>query len=204
MKPIVSIQRKTCRAEQRISNDRKSFFFFPLVTHVVVEGSSRSSETGKETAWLENVQRLAGSCLDGGGGFGGNRNGVRARRKRKDASARERVKETRRFPEGILFTLATSNRTVAVDPLKNGFTTCCWQSHLKIPLDIERISERRATLHLRRSAPVSQYLVNIKVQISSGRPPAREGESREDACVSAAFRFFSLRFLIFNNCFQFK
>lgn len=63
-------------------------------------------------------------------------------RGRKDAAVREGVKKTKRSPEGVLFTLATSNRTVAVDPLKNGFTTCCWRSHLKIPLDIERISEK--------------------------------------------------------------
>lgn len=68
--------------------------------------------------------------------------GERAWRGRKDAAVREGVKKTKRSPEGVLFTLATSNRTAVVDPLKNGFTTCCWRSHLKIPLDIERISEK--------------------------------------------------------------
>lgn len=71
------------------------------------------------------------------------RDSERAWRGRKDAAVREGVKKTKRSPEGVLFTLATSNRTVAVDPLKNGFTTCCWRSHLKIPLDIERISEKQ-------------------------------------------------------------
>lgn len=73
-------------------------------------------------------------------GFGGREGAWRGR---KDAAVREGVKKTKRSPEGVLFTLATSNRTVAVDPLKNGFTTCCWRSHLKIPLDIERISEKK-------------------------------------------------------------
>lgn len=124
----------------RTTNFQWQEILFPLVTRVVVEETSRSSRMRKEMAWLENVQRLAGSCLDRG--FWREQDGERAWRGRKDAVVREGVKKTKRSPEGVLFTLATSNRTVAVDPLKNGFTTCCWQSHLKIPLDIERISEK--------------------------------------------------------------
>lgn len=51
----------------------------------------------------------------------------------------------RSSPEGISFTLATSNRTLSANPLKNGFTTCCCRGHLKIPLDIESISEKEGS-----------------------------------------------------------
>lgn len=52
--------------QTRTTNFQWQEILFPLVTRVVVEGTSRGSGMGKETAWLENVQRLAGSCLDRG------------------------------------------------------------------------------------------------------------------------------------------
>jgi len=105
-------------------------------------------------------------------GFRKEQNGERTWRGRKDAVVREGVKKTKRSPEGVLFTLATSNRTVAVDPLKNGFTTCCWQSHLKIPLDIERISEKEGDPFPRRyhacsSIPCKYKSSNIKKKTAS-------------------------------------
>lgn len=114
----------------------------------------------------------AGSCLDQG--FGGNGTARRPGGGETDAAVREGVKKTRRSPEGVLFTLATSNRTVAVDPLKNGFTTCCWRSHLKIPLDIERISEKEGDTrprryHARSSIPCKYKSPDIKKKIAPVR-----------------------------------
>lgn len=108
---------------------------------------------------MENVQRLAGSCLDGS--FGGNRT-IREpgkgesllRRKRKSEGDEQISRRSSLYPRDL------KPNGAAVDPLKNGFTTCCWQSHLKIPLDIERISEKESDTPTRRSASVSQYLVN--------------------------------------------
>lgn len=115
----------------------------------------------------------------------------RAWRGRKDDAARERANETNKSPEGVLFTLATSNRTVAVDPLKNGFTTCCWRSHLKIPLDIERISEKKGDTPTRRSASVFRCLVNIKLRISSRRPSSpRKRVRKRDSDFCRIFRSF--------------
>lgn len=181
---VVPIQKKTCRT--RTTSFQWQEILFPLVTRVVVEGSSRNGGTGKETAWLENVQRLAGSCLDRGSE---GREG--AWRGRKDAAVREGVKKTKRSPEGVLFTLATSNRTVAVDPLKNGFTTCCWRSHLKIPLDIERISEKEGdTPSPSIPMPVPQYHVNISPDIKKeAAAPVRKWKWKRDICVLIALDF---------------
>lgn len=126
---------------------------------------------------MENVQRLAGSCLDGS--FGGNRT-IREpgkgesllRRKRKSERDEQISRRSSLYPRDL------KPNGAAVDPLKNGFTTCCWQSHLKIPLDIERISEKESDTPTRRSASVSQYLVNIKVRISSRRLPEERKEKR--------------------------
>lgn len=126
---------------------------------------------------MENVQRLAGSCLDGS--FGGNRT-IREpgkgesllRRKRKSEGDEQISRRSSLYPRDL------KPNGAAVDPLKNGFTTCCWQSHLKIPLDIERISEKESDTPTRRSASVSQYLVNIKVRISSRRLPEERKKKR--------------------------
>lgn len=126
---------------------------------------------------MENVQRLAGSCLDGS--FGGNRT-IREpgkgesllRRKRKSEGDEQISRRSSLYPRDL------KPNGAAVDPLKNGFTTCCWQSHLKIPLDIERISEKESDTPTRRSASVSQYLVNIKIRISSRRLPEERKEKR--------------------------
>lgn len=126
---------------------------------------------------MENVQRLAGSCLDGS--FGGNRT-IREpgkgesllRRKRKSEGDEQISRRSSLYPRDL------KPNGAAVDPLKNGFTTCCWQSHLKIPLDIERISEKKSDTPTRRSASVSQYLVNIKIRISSRRLPEERKEKR--------------------------
>lgn len=126
---------------------------------------------------MENVQRLAGSCLDGS--FGGNRT-IREpgkgesllRRKRKSEGDEQISRRSSLYPRDL------KPNGAVVDPLKNGFTTCCWQSHLKIPLDIERISEKESDTPTRRSASVSQYLVNIKVRISSRRLPEERKEKR--------------------------
>lgn len=66
-------------------------------------------------------------------------------RREERSCLRLRKERKRNSPEGISFTLATSNRTVPANPLKNGFTTCCQRGHLKIPLDIERISEKEGS-----------------------------------------------------------
>lgn len=104
-KTVVPTRRKkTCRGpEQRISNDRKSFFP-SCSSRWGILSRRAASGMGKETAWLENVQRLAGSCLDGRGGC--SRGGKRRERAwaRERAEGHRRGKERRRrrdSPEGV-------------------------------------------------------------------------------------------------------
>lgn len=137
---------------------------FPLVTRVVVEGTSRSSGTGKETAWLENVQRLAGSCLDRG--FGRNRTargpGEGERMPLSEGRSEEDEEISRRsslYPRdlkpnggGRSLKKRIYNLLLA-EPLKD--SPRYWKNIRKggrhtVPVD---------------TTPVPQYLVNIKVRI---------------------------------------
>lgn len=174
----------------RTTNFQWQEILFPLVTRVVVEGSSRSGGMGKETAWLENVQRLAGSCLDRGfGGNGTGRAGERAWRGRngRRAAGKGRSEEDEEISRrSTLYPRDLKPNGGGGSLKKNGFTTCCWRSHLKIPLDIERISEKEGDAPVPvDTTPVPQYLVNIKVRISRRRS-CRTEENKGETLASSS------------------
>lgn len=144
-----------------------------------------SNGTRREVAWLENVQRLAGSRLDGS--FGGNRT-IRGpgegesllRRKRKSKGDEQISRRSSLYPRDL------KPNGAAADPLKNGFTTCCWRSHLKIPLDIERISEKEGDTPVR-----VRFSIPRKYKSPDIKQKTVRGEKGEEACLF----YLSLAFL---------